>query len=210
MVADALISDWTLPYFCDVNKFGDVAFDNNRAYVYLERLENPGPYALDQLVVFASPDDEAKWMASSRAQPNGINDQGQIIVRGSGSLGFFLTPISVTPNPGITTTPDSGLVTTEAGGSDVFTVQLNTDPGGPVTVGIMSLDESEGLPEVTSLAFDEFDWNSPQEVMVSGVQDSDVDGDQGYFIELAVIAAPAGSDYENVAARPGGSYQRRR
>ena len=200
LVADPFISESGDDYFSDVNEFGDVAFTKGgRAFVYLEGLDNPGPYALDQLIEFASPEDEAKWWASSRAQSNGINDEGQIIVRGDGSLGFFLTPISVTPDPGITATTDSELVTTEAGGTAVFTVQLNTAPGGLVTVGVISLDESEGLSGVSSLAFDDSNWDTPQEVTLFGVQDSDVDGDQEYFIELAVIAAPAGSDYANVA-----------
>ncbi len=199
LVADPFIAESGNDLFSDVNEGGDVAFTIGRAYVYLEGLENPGPYALDQLVVFASPDDEAKWLASNGAQPNGINDQGQIIVRGDGSLGFFLTPISVTPDPGITATPDSNRVTTEAGGSAAFTVQLNTAPGGSVTVGVMSLDESEGLAAVSSLTFDDTNWDLPQDVTVSGVDDSEADGDQEYFIELAVSDAPVGSDYENVA-----------
>ena len=63
----------------------------------------------------------------------------------------------------------------------------------------MSLDESEGLAAVSSLTFDDTNWDLPQDVTVSGVDDSEADGDQEYFIELAVSDAPVGSDYENVA-----------
>jgi hypothetical protein len=195
-----LVDDFGESYFCDVNEFGDVAFTAgaSRAYVYLEGY--PDPFELDQLVVFNAPEDEALWLGENHTQANGINDQGQIIIRGVGTDGvhFLLTPVA--PDPGITVTTEGALITSEAGDSDQFTVQLNTLPGGNVTIGVTSLDPSEGITNVNSLSFDDNNWNIPQVVVVTGVQDSEQDGDQSYEIELAVTTAPAGSDYEIVDA----------
>jgi len=74
----------------------------------------------------------------------------------------FLQPTGVTadilpasvPTPGITVTPTSGLETTESGGTDTFTVVLNTQPTDDVTIGLSSNDLTEGTVSPASLTFD--------------------------------------------------------
>ena len=51
------------------------------------------------------------------------------------------------PAPGITVTPTLGLVTTEAGGSDAFSLVLDTQPAADVTIDLASSDLSEGTVE---------------------------------------------------------------
>ena len=92
---------------------------------------------------------------------------------------------------GITVTPVSGLVTTEAGGTAGFTVVLDSEPTADVTVGISSSDVSEGTVAPTSLTFTSSDWNTPQAVTVTGVDDAVDDGDIAY---TAVTAAATSSD----------------
>ena len=96
-------------------------------------------------------------------------------------------------NAGVTVNPTSGLVTTEAAGAGrtaTFTVMLDRQPTANVTVGFLSDDISEGTVSPNSVTFtpDDGDWDGPKTVTVTGVNDSQDDGDQSYtiVIDLAV------------------------
>ena len=86
-------------------------------------------------------------------------------------------------------TPTSGLTTTEAGGTARFTVALTSQPTDEVTIDLSSLDPTEGLVASTRLVFTSANWNSPQELVVTGVDDSDVDGDVAYVIRTAAAVS---------------------
>ena len=79
---------------------------------------------------------------------------------------------------GITVSPTSGLTTTETGGSGTFTVVLTTEPTADVTIGLTSDDVTEGTVAPASLTFTAANWNTPQTVTVTGVDDVVDDGDQ--------------------------------
>ncbi|MBN1774136.1 MAG: Ig-like domain-containing protein, partial [Deltaproteobacteria bacterium] len=91
--------------------------------------------------------------------------------------------------PGVTVTPTTGLETTEAGGTATFTVVLNTQPTADVTIGLTSGDETEGTVSPTSLVFTDANWDAPQTVTVTGVDDDLVDGDQPYGVETAAAVS---------------------
>ena len=76
----------------------------------------------------------------------------------SDAAGFFVTPIS-------------GLTTTEAGGRAHFTVVLNTQPSADVTIALSSSNPSEGTVSPASLTFTSDNWNTPQTVDVTGIDD---------------------------------------
>jgi alpha-tubulin suppressor-like RCC1 family protein len=101
------------------------------------------------------------------------------------------TTVTVTndDSAGITISPSSGLTTTEAGGTATFTVVLISQPTGNVVIGISSSDTSEGVTDVSSLTFNGANWNIPQTVTITGVNDGVADGNQPYTI----ITAPATS-----------------
>ena len=89
--------------------------------------------------------------------------------------------ISVTPiNPS-----DQGLVTTEPGGTAEFEVVLQSQPTDLVTVPVESNDSSEGTTNVDFLVFTPIDWDQPQRVQITGVQDDLWDGAVSYQILLA-------------------------
>src|SRR5439155_607965 len=92
---------------------------------------------------------------------------------------------------GVTVTPASGLATTEAGGKATFTVMLTSQPTGPVTVTLASSNTAEGKVNVGSVTFTAANWNVPQTVTVTGVNDFVADGDQTYSV---VVAASSGTD----------------
>ncbi len=97
------------------------------------------------------------------------------------------------PPPGVTVDPMSGLVTSESGGADSFTVVLDVAPTADVTIGISSSDTSEGTVSVASLTFTSANWNVAQSVTVTGLNDTDVDGDVGYTIVTAAAVSADGA-----------------
>ena len=92
---------------------------------------------------------------------------------------------------GIIVTPTSGLTTTEAGGTATFTVVLTAQPTANVTVGLSSSNTAEGTVSPSLLTFTSGNWNTPQTVTVTGVDDFLVDGAVAYSI---VTAAATSSD----------------
>jgi hypothetical protein len=79
-------------------------------------------------------------------------------------------------NPGVTVT-ESGDSTdvTEGGVTDSYTVVLNTEPTDDVEITITPDTQVDVSP--TTLTFTDADWNTPQEVTVTAVNDSVVEGD---------------------------------
>src|SRR5262249_38705017 len=105
--------------------------------------------------------------------------------------GLDASDVSVTnldnDTAGITVNPTTGLVTTGSSGTATFTVVLNSQPTASVTIGLYSSDTTEGTVSPSSLVFDAGNWNVPQTVTVTGVDDFVVDGDIAYTI----VTAPA-------------------
>lgn len=92
------------------------------------------------------------------------------------------------PLPAINLTPTIGLVTTEAGSTANFTAVLASQPSDAVTLNFTSDDPSEGtvIPNIT---FTTTNWNTPQTVVITGVDDADDDGDIPYIINTDVTSA---------------------
>jgi hypothetical protein len=101
---------------------------------------------------------------------------------------------------GITVTPTSGLVTTEAGGTAVFSVHLNTPPaGGDVSIGLSSSNPGEGTVSPTNLIFTTDTWNLDQQVTITGINDFVADGTVAYTI-ITAPAVSADGTYNNLDA----------
>ena len=81
-----------------------------------------------------------------------------------------------------------GLFTTETGATASFDVVLNSQPIQEVTIALMSSDSTEGLPDVSALTFTPANWNVSQPVVVTGIDDSEADGDVAYDITAVIIA----------------------
>ncbi len=100
---------------------------------------------------------------------------------------------------GITVSPKTGLTTTEAGGTDTFTIVLDSAPTADVTIALSSSDDTEGTVSPVSVTFTPTNWKSPQTVTVTGVDDTEADGDQPYNIVTAA-AASTDTNYKNLNA----------
>ena len=107
---------------------------------------------------------------------------------------------ATTPGPapaGVKVAPTGGLVTTEAGGTATFTVVLRSQPTANVTIALASSDISEGTVGPAALTFSTSNWNAPQTVTVTGVDDAPCDGDVAYAI-LTAAARSADLGYNNL------------
>ena len=93
------------------------------------------------------------------------------------------------------------LVTSELGNTATFTVALATRPSGIVTVPVRSNDASEVTTSTLFLTFDESNWNIPQTVKVSGVDDRIADGTTAVQILLGPTTGNA-QEYRGVNALP--------
>lgn len=93
---------------------------------------------------------------------------------------------------GVTVQPVSEHVS-EAGTSTNFTIVLTSQPTGNVTVPLTVDDPTEGTLSVSQLLFSSANWNVPQAVTVTGVDDLLDDGDKFFYVLAGVIGGT--SDY---------------
>ncbi|MFC1748885.1 FG-GAP-like repeat-containing protein [Pseudomonadota bacterium] len=87
----------------------------------------------------------------------------------------------------------SGLTTSEAGGTDSFTIQLNSSPSADVVIDLYSSDVSEGTISQNQLVFNSGNWNSPETIVITGVTDEIDDGAIGYNIVIGSTRSSDGS-----------------
>ena len=86
---------------------------------------------------------------------------------------------------------------TEGGGRATFTVALQTQPSAAVTVSVTSRDPGEGTVSPPSLVFTVQNWETPQTVTVTGVDDDVDDGDVDWKVRLDPSSGDA--DYDGLA-----------
>lgn len=85
----------------------------------------------------------------------------------------------------------------EGGDQATFSVVLRAKPKDDVVIPVSSLDEEEGTVSPTSLTFTEENWDAPQEVLVTGVDDSDRDGNVTFPVALGAVESEDGG-YEGL------------
>jgi hypothetical protein len=83
--------------------------------------------------------------------------------------------------------PTANLVTSEDGLSDTFSISLSSQPLSPVKVSFSSSNTNEGLVSPNEVTLNKGNWNKPQTVTVTGVDDAVIDGPVVY----SIITGPA-------------------
>jgi hypothetical protein len=83
--------------------------------------------------------------------------------------------------------------TGENGDQGNFTVALTSAPTAPVTVNFATTDASEGLTTLTSLTFTSTNYDAPQLVTITGVDDNVADGLQPYQIAFTATTSADGN-----------------
>lgn len=101
--------------------------------------------------------------------------------------------------PGILLTPTAGLSTSEAGQSAAFSVRLLSQPTSDVVIGLSSSDVGEGTASTSTCTFGPGNWDMPQTVVVTGVDDTVVDGARPYSI-ITGRAQSADANYNGLDA----------
>ncbi|MEP3479958.1 MAG: choice-of-anchor Q domain-containing protein [Fuerstiella sp.] len=101
--------------------------------------------------------------------------------------------------PGITVTPSSIVPTvTEAGSTETFDVVLDIQPASDVVINITSSDTTEATVDKATITFTNANWDTPQTVTITGIDDTDVDGNQSSTITLSIDDATSDNAYDNV------------
>ncbi|MEP6524884.1 DUF4347 domain-containing protein, partial [Microcoleus vaginatus DQ-U2] len=106
------------------------------------------------------------------------------------------TTITNDDTAGFTVSPKA-ISTTEAGGKADFTVKLDSQPTANVTIGLRSDNVAEGTVSTDSLTFTPANYNEPQTITVSGVNDLVADGPLPYKIVTAA-AVSTDANYNNL------------
>jgi subtilisin family serine protease len=92
---------------------------------------------------------------------------------------------------GFQITPPSTHTTSEAGASVTFSIALTTQPSSDVVIPLSSSSTTEGFTSVSSIVFSSTNWNQPQTVTLTGVDDLIDDGDAPW---TAILAAAISTD----------------
>ena len=83
--------------------------------------------------------------------------------------------------------------------TDSFTIVLSKQPTANVTIGITSSDTTEGTVSTSSVQFTTANWNVPQPITVTGVDDALTDGNQTFSI---ITSAATSTDPAYSGANP--------
>ena len=87
----------------------------------------------------------------------------------------------------------------EAGTTGTFTVVLDAQPTSDVVISVTSADTSEVTVSPATLTFTNANWDTPQTVTITGVNDSLVDGNQTTNVTVSVVDASSDNAYDSVA-----------
>ena len=128
---------------------------------------------------------------TDRAYAIGIAGDGNVLLAGSSKSGSdedwayakFLS--STGPAAGYTVSETTRTVS-ETGTTQNFTVVLDSQPTGDVVFDISSSDTDEATVNTSTLTFTNANWNAPQTVTVTGIDDSIDDGDQNSTVTITV------------------------
>ncbi len=102
--------------------------------------------------------------------------------------------------PGFTIVESGGsTATSETGTTDSFTVVLDSEPLTNVVLTVTSGDTGEGTVDLGTLTFTPGDFDTPQAVTVTGIDDALVDGTQNYDITVSVDDASSDDSFDPLA-----------
>ena len=118
---------------------------------------------------------------------------------GSTLTGFGVSPSGASdPTPGITLSAVSGN-TNESGTTATFTAVLDTAPTSNVVLDVSSDYPGEVSFDLSQLTFTDQNWDTPQTITITGLDDSDVDGDINVTITVAVDDALSDAAYAGLS-----------
>jgi len=118
----------------------------------------------------------------------------------TGVVNLVTNPVTVNPSKDFTISPLSGLSTSESAGQATFTVVLVSAPLADVVLPVMSSNFAEGTTSVTSLVFTPANWAVPQNVVVTGQDDTASDGSIAYSVNVGASVS-TDTTWNNIPAK---------
>ncbi len=122
--------------------------------------------------------------------------------------GTFVAVAATGDNRVMTSVPDAGFTlstatvsVSETGSTATFTAVLDSPPPSDVVLSVTSADTDEATVDLATLTFTNGNWNTPQTVTVTGVDEALVDGDQATAITVAVVGGSSDDSYDALAAQ---------
>ena len=114
--------------------------------------------------------------------------------------GVTIDPVVVTLNdndtPGVAVSSTT-LTVHERGGTDMYTLRLNTPPTEAVTISVTHSNAAAATVSPTSLMFGTTDWNTAKTITVTGVEDADTDDET---VQLTHTVTSTDTNYRTVTA----------
>lgn len=173
---------------------------------------DPGEGTLSPTTLVLTPDN---WNAPQVVTITGVDDNLQdgrqafevaisSVVSDDPNYNNALLPLPISVDnidndtAGFIVTQPAGAVT-ESGGQATVSVRLTTQPTADVTVHYSSSDTGEGTVSPAQLTFTAANWNAPQDILITGVDDSVKDGNQAFQI---AFAATTSADPSYAALQP--------
>ncbi len=105
----------------------------------------------------------------------------------------------VNDDPAGFTLSKTAATVTEAGSSDTFTIVLTAQPSSDVVILVTSGDTGEAIVNKASVTFNNDNWNVPQTITITGVNDNIVDGNQTSIVTLSIDDTKSDPPYRAVA-----------
>ena len=100
--------------------------------------------------------------------------------------------------PGFTISATTATVS-EAGTTATVTVVLDSQPVSDVVISVTSPDTGEVAVGSAQVRFTNSNWDTPQNVVVTGVDETSVDGDQTTAVTFSVVDASSADNFDPVA-----------
>ncbi len=110
---------------------------------------------------------------------------------------FAMKDIQIVPLGGVTLSKSVATVD-EAGTTDTFTAVLDVQPASDVVLDVSSGDTGEATVSPAQLTFTNANWDTPQTVTITGVDDAIQDGDIDTTITVAVNDGSSDAAYATV------------
>ena len=107
--------------------------------------------------------------------------------------------VTVTDDDSVGVTVSKTSLDIEEGDSATYTVVLDSEPTGSVTVTIGGVADNDLTPDTTSLTFTDQDWDVEQEVTVTAAQDDDA-VDEPQVTITHTVSSPDADEYDGVIA----------
>ena len=182
------------------NSFNFSYSEDDVTYIEVPELDFTSPEAADDMLMLINQSTTISSITLNDGEFIYLRWTGDDVSGGGSRDEFGLDNIVVcqaVASAGISVTPTSGLQTSEDGTSDQFSVVLNTQPTSDVTIQLNSDNTDEGTVAPSNLTFTSANWNTPQIVTITGVDDMDADGDITYNIILN-SAVSSDADYNGI------------